>query len=519
MSSGSRTPRSSGQGLNRRQFFSRTAAASALGITGSGGLFAGLVARAEAAPLTSGRGVGYGPLAPAGPHLSLPPGFQYSVVSAEGDEMDDGFPVPKAMDGMGAFPLSNGNVLLIRNHEDSEPPNRLRPLPAGSTSTTLGILNDRLNTHYGPRAYAYDEFTGGGTTTIEVEPHGQRRRVREHWSLVGTMRNCAGGVTPWGSWLSCEETFESPNSGNGAAQTHGFVFEVPADTVAGQPATPTALTALGRFNHEAAAVDPATGIIYLTEDQGDGSGLYRYVPPTRPTAPGQLASMTGGVLQMLRVTTADRYIAAIGQTVGASLPVSWVTVPNPTPSPSTVVIGAPANLGLVSGVFNQGYLAGGAVFRRLEGCWFDKGYLYFASTSGGHARLGQIWVLNPQSSTLTLVFESPDVDVLDACDNVTVTPRGGLIICEDNGGMQFLRGISKSGEVFDFAKNIHNAIEFAGACFSPDGQTLFVNLFGRMTVRTLTPFRAARQIPLQQPESSEQALTLAIWGPWKSGLL
>jgi secreted PhoX family phosphatase len=375
-----------------------------------------------------------------------------------------------------------------------------------------------LGKDYGPRSFAYDTYTGGGTTSLEVEPHGNRRRVREHWSLVGTMRNCAGAVTPWGSWLTCEETFESP-SGGFATKTHGFVFEVPVDTQAGLPADAKPLTELGRFNHEAAGVDPATGIIYLTEDQGDGSGLYRYVPPTPPTAPGQLANMTGGKLQMLKVATEDRYIAAIGQTQGVPLPVTWVDIPNPTPSPSTVVIGAPENLGLVSGVFNLGYQAGGAVFRRLEGCWFDKGRLFFNSTNGGDKGLGQIWVLNPAAATLTLVFESDDVDVLDACDNITVTPRGGLIVCEDNGGMQILRGIAKSGEIFDFAKNIHNNIEFAGACFSPDGQTLFVNLFGRLTTRTLTPFRAPVQIPLELPEESERAMTLAIWGPWRSGLL
>jgi secreted PhoX family phosphatase len=516
MSSG--TSRNRGTRVGRRQFFSRTAAASALGIAGGAGLFEGLAARAAAAPSARAGGEGYGPLSPAGPHLSLPPGFQYSVVSIEGEEMTDGFPVPKAMDGMGAFPLPNGNVLLIRNHEDSESPSRLRPRPDGSTSTTAGILNERLETHYGPRGFAYDDFTGGGTTTLEVEPHGRRRCVSQHWSLVGTMRNCAGGVTPWGSWLSCEETFESPNTGNGATQTHGFVFEVPIDTVPGQPVVPVPLLQLGRFNHEAAAVDPATGIIYLTEDQGDGSGLYRFVPASRPTAPGQLASMSG-VLQMLKVATTQQYFAATGQTVGVPLPVTWVDIPNPTPSPSTVNIGAPASLGLVSGVFNSGYLAGGTVFRRLEGCWFDKGRLFFGSTSGGDAGLGQIWVLDPAAATLSLVFESTSPDVLDACDNVTVTPRGGLIICEDNGGMQFLRGISRDGQIFDFAKNIHNNIEFAGACFSPDGQTLFVNLFGRMTVRTLTPFRAPRQIPLGRPEESELAMTLAIWGPWRSGLL
>jgi hypothetical protein len=98
--------------------------------------------------------------------------------------------------------------------------------------------------------------------------------------------------------------------------------------------------------------------------------------------------------------------------------------------------------------------------------------IYFSATNGGDAGLGQIWVHDPQAQTLTLLFESADVDVLDAPDNLTVTPSGGLIICEDGAGMQLLRGISPSGEIFDFAKNIHNNIEFAGPVFSPDGRTL-----------------------------------------------
>ena len=143
--------------------------------------------------------------------------------------MDDGFPTPKAMDGMAAFPLWNGNVLLVRNHEDNQAPNTLRPRPDGSTSTSAGIMSHRLDTDFGPRAFAYDRYCGGGTTTIEVQSHGNRRLVRDHWSLVGTLRNCAGGLTPWGSWISSEESLES-SSPTGYEQNHGYNFEVPIDT-------------------------------------------------------------------------------------------------------------------------------------------------------------------------------------------------------------------------------------------------------------------------------------------------
>jgi secreted PhoX family phosphatase len=433
------------------------------------------------------------------------------VVSYEDERMDDGFPVPKAMDGMAAFNLPNGNLLLIRNHEDAETASRLRPRPANSTSTSAGILNSILNTHYGPRSFAYDEFCGGGTVSIEVDPR-TRRRVREYWSLVGTLRNCAGGITPWGSWLSCEETLES-SAATGTAQDHGYVFEVPITTAPGNPAPPIPIRQLGRMAHEAVAVDPETGIVYETEDQGDVSGLYRFVPATKPTKPGDLAAASGR-LEMLKVNLADRYETPLNQTVGAPLPVSWVPIPEPDPKPPSVVVEGVT----MASVFKQGWDAGGAIFRRLEGCWWFNGKLYFDSTSGGNAGVGQIWVYDPKAESLTLVFESPGIHVLDFPDNVAMSPRGGLVICEDGTGGQHLRGISTTGAIFDFARNIHNSTEFAGACFSPDGQTLFVNIYGRSTVRTVQSYRSPLLFPAGA-ERREKAMTLAIWGPWGSGLL
>ena len=493
--------------LNRRQFFARSAMATGASTLGAG-LFDALIARAAYAGPGRGDGVGYGPLRPAGDDLALPAGFQYRVISNEGDPMDDGFPVPKAMDGMAAFPLANGNVLLIRNQEDNQAPITFRPRPPGSPSTSAGILSHVLETHFGPRAFAYDAYAGGGTTTIEVEPHGQRRVVRQHWSLVGTLRNCAGGLTPWGSWLSCEETLESA-SATGFEQNHGYVFEVPVDTVAGSPTLPIPLRRLGRFAHEAVAVDPATGIVYETEDQGDGSGFYRFLPSTIPSAPGDLAG-TDGVLQMLKVVGADRYETAINQTVGTPLRVEWVTIANPDPIPATGADG--------SSVFTSGLALGGARFRRLEGCWHSNGRIFFDSTNGGNMGFGQIWMYNPSNETITLIVESPHHDVFDGPDNLCVTPGGGLIVCEDAGGAQFLLGISSAGELFQFARNLRNTIEFAGACFSPDGRTLFVNLYGRSTERTTTPYRSPVQIPVG-PERFERAATVAIWGPWGAGPL
>jgi uncharacterized repeat protein (TIGR03803 family) len=169
-------------------------------------------------------------------------------------------------------------------------------------------------------------------------------------------------------------------------------------------------------------------------------------------------------------------------------------------------------------VFAQGFAAGGVRFRRLEGCWADKGKIFFVSTNGGDMGFGQVFVYDPAAETLTLIAESPGVNVFDGPDNLCSTPGGGLLVCEDAVAAQYLRGISPSGEIFDFARNLRNTIEMAGVCFSPDGQTLFVNLYGRSTVRTATPYRAPRQIPVG-PEQFERAATVAIWGPWSSGPL
>jgi secreted PhoX family phosphatase len=341
-----------------------------------------------------------------------------------------------------------------------------------------------------------------------VEPHGQRRVVREFWSLVGTFRNCAGGPTPWGSWLSGEETLESASS-TGLDQHHGYVFEVPIDTAPGSPVVPVALKHLGRFAHEAVAVDPATGIVYETEDQGDNSGFYRFVPSARPTQPGDLA-VTSGLFQMLKIAGAPQYETAINQTIGVPLPVEWVTITNPDPTPAAVTGGA--------AVYFEGYALGGARFRRLEGCWYAGGRIYFVSTNGGNMGFGQVWVYDPAAETLTLIVESNSHHVFDGPDNLCTTPRGGLLLCEDATAAQYLRGVSPSGEVFEFARNLRNTIEFAGACFSPDGQTLFVNLYGRSSVRTTSPFRSPVVIPVG-PEPFERAATVAIWGPWGAGPL
>lgn len=409
---------------------------------------------------------GYGQLRPAGPHLALPEGFSYVLFGVEATPMSDGRPTPGRHDGMAAFPLPSGNIRLIRNHEDVDG-------PVGRPVGGLGA--------------AYDPRGGGGTTSLEIEitPDGEPRLVRDFVSLGGTFFNCAGGPTPWGSWLSCEETTAGPLGG--FARPHGYVFEVPSSAEEEVDATP--LEAMGHFVHEAVAVDPLTGIVYETEDRLTG-GFYRFVPEQ----PGNLAA--GGRLQMLAVQGRPNYDTRTRQAARSPLPVTWVEIEDPDP------LGAESN---PLAVFGQGHAQGGAIFGRLEGCWYGDRGVYFISTNGGDRGLGQVWRYLPRekgAEVLFLVYESPGESVLDGPDNITLSPRGGLVICEDGGGQNYLRGIDGKGRLFDFALNLTNTREFCGATFSPDGQTLFVNIQGD-----------------GRSGAGNLGMTFAIRGPWGDGPL
>lgn len=410
---------------------------------------------------------GYGPLRTGGPELELPDGFTYTVLSFNGKPMSDGVPTPGAFDGMAAFALPNGNVRLIRNHENRDLPGQ---------ASVKGDLKK-----------AYDTLGGGGTTSLEVRlaADGTPTLVRDFVSLNGTIVNCAGGPTPWGSWLTCEESVEGKP--NGWEQEHGYIFEVPVS--AEEPVTPVPLKAMGRFVHEAVAVDPETGIVYETEDRLI-AGFYRFIP----TARGRL--IEGGRLQMLAVEGRPNLDTADGMRVGEVLPARWVGIDRPDP----------VNVwGDATAVFAQGFTKGGARFSRLEGCWYGDRSIYFHATNGGDAKAGQVWRYRPVAADrgeLTLVFESPSHEVLNYPDNLTVSPRGGIVMCEDGDGVQHLRGLTRDGAIFDFARNVLNATEFAGACFSPDGRILFVNIMGSTS-----------------DAGKEEGRTVAIRGPWQRGAL
>jgi hypothetical protein len=379
----------------------------------------------------------------------------------------------------------DGKFRLVRNHEDRNGPNN------GSTAVDEN---------------AYDPRGGGGTTTLVVNPF-TRELERDFISLNGTIVNCSGGITPWGTWTTCEET----NAGipQGWAKQHGYCFDVPASADGSVPAIP--IPSMGRFSHEAIAVDPETWIVYETEDSGD-SGFYRFIPNT----PGVLVN--GGVLEMLKIKNVTNYDTRTGQAVGVPLPVEWVPIADPDPP------GQGSNA-----VYDQGFAGGAAIFTRLEGCWYGNGAIYFDATNGGNAGEGQIWEFRPDGDegTLTLIFESPGAAVLNSPDNLAVSPQGAILLCEDGDGDQYLRGVTLGGDIFDFALNLQTDHEWAGATFAeadPSWNDVTIRgrykpLGSRWDRVTLFVNRQGATSGPNPPLGGNEGLTFAIWGPWKNGAL
>ncbi|MBD1913400.1 MULTISPECIES: alkaline phosphatase PhoX [unclassified Leptolyngbya] len=371
--------------------------------------------------------------------LELPSGFRYRVISTEGQTMNDGYRVPGAFDGMAAFPGPDGSTILVRNHE---------------------LMPGALNGVQGTTPQKYDERGAGGTTTLVVS--GDRQLLRQYTSLAGTVRNCAGGPTPWNSWLSCEETVYVPEvvrDGVRVSKRHGYVFEVPA--AATGPVNPEPIVALGRFNHEAIAVDPRTGILYQTEDRGDGL-FYRFIPNER----GNLQA--GGVLEALMVSDRPQLRTHQKFPVQEPVAVSWVPIDEVDPADDTVRV--------------EGFRKGAAQFSRGEGICYHDGHFYITCTSGGDIPNGQVWRYTPGAShqdggTLELFVQPNNPQKLDYPDNLTMSPWGDLIVCEDGRGEQRLIGITPTGDLYPLARNVRNQSEFAGICFAPDGQTMFVNIY------------------------------------------
>lgn len=367
----------------------------------------------------------FGPLVvdPAGV-LDLPAGFSYRVLETAGDDMSDGYRLPGRPDGMDCFAGDNGTVVLMRNHE-------LSP----------GSNDDPYKPGQQPPAETFDTGSVGGVTRLVLD-ESTYERVSSNLVLVGTNRNCAGGWSPWG-WLSCEENVSSG---------HGYVF-VCSDT-ADKVEQPQRIVGYGRFNHEAATVHPDTMICYLTEDRSTGC-FYRFAP-TDKSKPFE------GKLQALKVVGKTVENTGLWDIKGKNAAVEWVDIVDPDPPTDSIRDEAKGK--------------GAAIFRRGEGIFRDGDKIYFCCTSGGPASRGQIFCLDTKAQNVELVGVSPGSNVLDMPDNIAVCPWGDIMMAEDGGGTNYLRGLRADGSVYDFAKNALNSSELAGACFSPKGDALFVNI-------------------------------------------
>jgi len=438
-----------------------------------------------------GRRSDYGDLHPAADQdgkyfLALPRRFKYVTFSKTGEALGRGLLVPARHDGMATFDGPGRTIRLIRNHEVTAI-NAPFPVP-------------------GPAALKYDAKGTGGCTTLDFDPK-SKKLVRHFVSIAGTINNCSGGWS-WRNtgWFTCEENVSGIK--NGYDKPHGYVYFVPAWANSAVHAVP--IKGMGRFSHEAAVADER-GIIYMTEDSGNTSGFYRYVPNRRDNP------AAGGTLEMLAVKGNPTATLIVGQTVGARLPAEWVNIDFPDPNLE----------GGAQTCSQQGRAKGGAWFNRLEGVFRgeDGRSIFFASTSGGTVKgpdgdgYGQLWHYVPgddyyqDEDQLVLVFESSSGKVLESPDNFCITPNGGILFCEDDAvsdgdplplapgitdGNRLI-GLGSKGEPFEFAVNIFSDSEFAGACFSADGEILFVNVQGG--------------------DTAGSGMTLAIWGPWERGPL
>ena len=388
--------------------------------------------------------------------FNLPDFLEYKIVARNGEVMSDGLQTPPRPDGMACFQNNDGTITLIKNHEIGS-----RRLPSSYDSNL-------------PKSISYDtNFAGvpytGGTTNLVLDPK-SLKRIDHYRSLAGTINNCAGGRTSWGSWISCEET---------RMDDHGYAFEVYANK---RPNSVRRLDYMGRFNREAVSIYEPTGIVYQTED--DSSGLfYRFLP----SDPKDLAKP--GKLQALKIKSQiDPRNPKNNIKTGSKFEVEWVDIDDFHAKKTTTKY--------------QGSIQGASPFNGSEGIITDKKSVFFTCKDGGYKEHGQIFRYYPskyegttkeveQPGILELFYESKNKDEYWGGDNIVIAPWGDLIICEDNGsrGCKLL-GINNHGSIYVIGQVEDSSSEIAGVCFSPDGKNMFLNI-------------------------QDEGRTIAIFGDWK----
>ena len=386
--------------------------------------------------------------------VDIHPSLKYRIISKEGSKMHDGFQVPALADGMGSF-MVNDKIVLVRNHE-LDPKNGMKRGAFQDPELQIKQLGKKH----------YDKNSIGGTTNIVLDGS-TKEVINEYLSLSGTHDNCSGGITPWGTWLTCEENIKKKKTNT---IPHGYVFEV--DPKKPSLNIPLPLKNMGRFYHEAVAFDKFQNA-YLTEDRDDGL-IYKFIPK-------KMNSLAEGDLFALKIRGKkdSRNWKNSNVELNKRYLAEWVRIEDVDPDDDTMRY--------------EGMMKGATPFSRPEGIVAGKNSLYICCTSGGPLRRGQIWKIipiNKKESSIELWYEVQDRVTLDMPDNIVMAPWGDLIICEDNSKRNRLWGLNKSGIPYLIAENNYSGAEFAGVCFSPFDNTLFVNI-------------------------QQRGITLAIDGNWK----